>query len=73
MSGIGGLPITVEVSGNGSVFIDGRGRQVGMSRFSERAQRLAKFFGEGETVIATFANAQDLPGSVWLDVCEVLR
>lgn len=67
----GGLPITVTVTDRG-VTIEGRGSIVSSNMFSERAKRLAQSFGPGEHVIATFVDAQDLPSSDWLDICDAL-
>lgn len=66
------LPITVTVDVMGGVLIDAGARVIAMSRFSNRAQRLALDFGAGAHVIATEDDIADLSDLAVYDIAEAL-
>lgn len=66
------LPVTVEVADNGSVTIDHPNGIVGMSRFSERAQRLAAGLGAGTHSVATPTEIAHLSDDVLRDLNDAI-
>ena len=64
--------VTVEVARNGSVVVESGSRLVAMSRWSERAARLADAFGTGLHVVATDADVEALSPVVAADLADAL-
>lgn len=65
------LPVTVTVTANG-VTVESSTRVVAMSRFSDRARRLALDLGVGAHVIATDTDVADLGDVTVYDIAEAL-
>jgi hypothetical protein len=65
------LPITVSVYVTGGVAVEGGTRVVTMSRFSERAQRLAAEFGDGIHVLDAAA-MRGLDAPTYADITDAL-
>ena len=66
------LPITLEVSVNASVLLTSETRVIAMSRFSERARRLALDFGPGTHMLRTASDVTDLTASTLADIVDAL-
>jgi hypothetical protein len=67
------LPVSVAVAPAGAVTVESGTRCVAMSRFSERAARLAAAFGHGSThVMRTDDDLMDLPASVRVELADAL-
>ena len=66
------LPITVDVAVNASVAVETTTRTVAMSRFSDRARRLALDLGPGTHTLATTTDLADLDASTLADLADVL-
>jgi hypothetical protein len=65
------LPVTVSVAANGAVSIESPTRVVGMSPFSERAQRLTRAFGQGDHTLRTDADVAAIADRA-ADIAEAL-
>jgi hypothetical protein len=65
------LPITVSVYHGGGVAVEGGTRVITMSRFSERAARLADAFGPGIHVL-TAGDMHDLSAPTYADLTDAL-
>jgi hypothetical protein len=66
------LPITLDVQVNASVLVTAETRVVAMSRFSERARRLALDFGPGRHILATASDLDALDEATASDLADTL-